>query len=107
MVSHWADPHALYRIFDAGGTLLYVGCSYAVCSRLGNHGATKPWHHDIATIKVEWYNNEIEGRRAEASVILLEGPKYNRMQVEPDAVHVAVGARAGFVVFILWWCVQL
>jgi hypothetical protein len=89
MVSHWSDPHALYRIFDRNGTLLYVGCSYALCSRLGHHGVMQPWIHEVATIKVEWYHDEITGRRAEAAAILSECPKYNRLKIKPDAVGIS------------------
>ena len=92
---NWEKPHALYRVFAADGTLLYVGCSYHICQRLAAHSSTKVWVHEIATIKVTWYNNEITGRRAEAAAILSEGPKYNRMKPEPDAVGMGAQPRPG------------
>lgn len=79
-------PHAVYHMFNRSMELLYVGCSYGLCSRLAGHGTGTPWITEVAAIKVLWYPDEITGRRAEAEAILTKKPKYNRVVIEPDAV---------------------
>jgi hypothetical protein len=86
MGRHWNNPHAVYRIRNAAGELLYIGCSQSICGRLSGHSSTQPWAHAIARIDVEWFDDELLGRRAEAAAILAESPRYNVIQVEPDNV---------------------
>jgi hypothetical protein len=86
MSKSWNLPHALYRMFDAAGALLYVGCSARLCGRLAHHGASQPWHAEISKITVEWIENELLGRQREAAVILNERPRYNRLQLSPNSI---------------------
>lgn len=71
-------PTALYRFFNVGGDLLYVGISFDPDARLLQHAADKPWMDYAALRTVEWLPNRAEALRREAEVIFLEQPRYNR-----------------------------
>lgn len=90
--THWDAPHALYRMFDRAGQCLYIGCSYAPCSRLAVHRTTKEWITTVASITLQWFPNEILGRRAEAAAILAEHPVNNSLRCDPDHVGMATQA---------------
>jgi hypothetical protein len=45
----------LYRMFDADGNLLYVGCTMNILSRTSTHVYVKPWAGDIALIRLEHF----------------------------------------------------
>lgn len=79
-------PHAVYRVFDATGVLLYIGCSQRIGARLAVHGNTQPWYHEIARIEVEWHPNEPHAKVAEAKAIENEKPKYNRLIADPQKI---------------------
>lgn len=40
----------VYRCFDKEGRLLYVGISYSIFLRLGQHNDRAPWMHYATTI---------------------------------------------------------
>lgn len=67
----------LYRMYDADGALLYVGASTNLGSRLLAHGKTKPWWCDVASIKIERFQDRIEMLDAESNAIYNENPRYN------------------------------
>lgn len=68
----------LYRLYDADGTLLYVGISYSAIARFAQHKTRQPWIGDVCTIAIETHDvsrREIE--RIEADAIRDEKPKHN------------------------------
>src|ERR1035437_3236506 len=69
-------PHTVYRFFDAGGALLYVGCSSDWYSRWKCHGATKEWWTQITTITLARYPEMALAVAAEAEAIRTEKPRY-------------------------------
>jgi excinuclease UvrABC nuclease subunit len=74
------QPHAVYRFYDRAGKPLYIGCSFNPFKRLNGHGLNShPWAKDIATVKIEWCEDWLEGRRAEATAINTEAPIYNKL----------------------------
>lgn len=79
-----SKPHCLYRLFDAAGRTLYIGCSIDPFSRIGHHGNVQSWRQNLASATFEWYPDQITGMRAEAAAILIEGPIYNRLVINPD-----------------------
>jgi excinuclease UvrABC nuclease subunit len=79
-------PHAVYWMYNRQMELLYVGCSYTLCSRLVGHSTTQIWITEVAALKVKWFDNELLGRRAEAQAILSDKPRYNSRTTPPDAV---------------------
>lgn len=73
-----AGPTALYRLFDAGGVLLYVGITLDPARRFKEHRKVQPWWSQVARREVEWL--QLGGRRAEEAewaVIAAEGPLWN------------------------------
>ena len=68
---------SLYRMYDAAGTLLYVGMTGHIPVRLDQHGGNKPWWALVARIDVEHFPLRSEAAAAEARAIRDEKPKYN------------------------------
>lgn len=68
----------LYRHFDAGGALLYVGISKnALCRLQGHSGAI--WYDDLATVTVEHFGTRGEACEAEWRAIHSEKPTHNKL----------------------------
>lgn len=68
---------ALYRHYDGGGALLYVGISLSVVARLAQHRDSSRWYDRIAKVTVEWFDNRRDALRAEGNAILIEKPEFN------------------------------
>lgn len=69
---------ALYRHFDEGGRLLYVGISLCAFQRTRQHGLTAPWFEDVERIEIEWFAARHEAEGAEWQAIKNEKPIYNK-----------------------------
>lgn len=67
---------ALYRHFDAGGNLLYVGISISAARRLGEHQRSA-WARQISLVTVEWLPSRADAERREMLAIREEKPKFN------------------------------
>lgn len=72
-----SDPSALYRFYDASGTLLYVGITRKLLSRLRQHASGKPWWLAVATISIERFDTYEEARARELQLIRTLRPRYN------------------------------
>lgn len=68
----------LYRCFDAGGRLLYVGVSMHGIARLAVHSAA-PWFDDVVLVKVEAHQSMPAALCAERYAIANEHPLHNRL----------------------------
>ena len=77
----WLDDQrtALYRFFDEGGALLYVGITANTKERWLAHRYDKPWWPDVAEKTVEWFDNRTLALEAEKHAIVAELPAYNRL----------------------------
>lgn len=71
------NPTSLYRLFDRGGRLLYVGVSATTLARLCQHAASKRWWPDVERVEVEHFPSRAEALRAEFDAIHAEAPAYN------------------------------
>lgn len=71
------EPHALYRFYGAGGTLLYIGITNSIPTRLKKHNADKPWWTGVAQVRIEHYPNRTAVLEAERRAIIAEKPLYN------------------------------
>lgn len=69
-------PSCVYRLFDIGGNLLYVGMTTNPASRLPSH-KRKAWGHLIASHTEEWHPNRRDALAAERSAIHHENPTHN------------------------------
>ena|ERR1035437_127174 len=98
-MQHWEKeqmPHAVYRLLDRTGAVLYIGCSQnPFGGRLYVHGSVQPWIKEVATVKVEWFPTWTDGRRAEAIAVRAENPRYNIDKSSPDVVGKEALRRAG------------
>jgi len=75
MASHYC--YALYRHFDSGGKLLYVGISLRMIRRLVEHRDRSEWYQSIAKITVEWFPSRQAAYEAETVAIRDEAPSFN------------------------------
>jgi hypothetical protein len=72
-----AQTHALYRFFGAGGTLLYIGITNSIPTRLKQHNGDKEWWLGVSSITVEHYPSREAVLEAERRAIIAERPLYN------------------------------
>jgi GIY-YIG catalytic domain-containing protein len=72
-----AEECALYRHFDADGTLLYVGISLSALNRLGQHKQNAEWFDKIARVAIEKFPTRAAALEAEHNAIKEEKPLYN------------------------------
>jgi hypothetical protein len=82
---------ALYRLYDADGTLLYVGIAYRIGQRWETHARTQPWWPDVQRQTVEWYPARKDAECAERRAIRTEEPKYNVAHY-PELRHAAMSS---------------
>lgn len=68
---------ALYRLYDANGTLLYVGITTNPRQRWTEHAMSKAWWDEVCSKTVEWFEVRIEAARAEAVAVRVERPMWN------------------------------
>jgi hypothetical protein len=76
VVRRIADMHAVYRMYDEQGVLLYIGRTGNAGRRFGDH-TSKRWFPLVATIKMEWLPGEASAVLAERRAIQQEHPRYN------------------------------
>jgi hypothetical protein len=79
MTVHPPGRTAVYRLFNRGGDLLYVGISSDPPTRCINHSYDKPWWPEVASRTEEWRETRALALKAETAAIRTERPKYNKM----------------------------
>lgn len=67
---------AVYRLYAADGTLLYIGSSYDPDKRCEAHHRTS-WWLNVARRTDEWFENRWKAYSAETAAIWKEQPKHN------------------------------
>lgn len=67
---------AVYRLFDAEGTLLYIGSAYDPDRRCERHRSTQ-WWPEVAHRTDEWHANRSIAFTEETKAIWSEEPRYN------------------------------
>ncbi|MFB7845493.1 GntR family transcriptional regulator [Streptomyces sp. NPDC056053] len=88
---HQVGKAAVYRLYDAGGTLLYVGLSGNPTKRFLGHRADKPWWPEVNTHTLQWFNSRDDASVAERDAIADERPRYNKAHNETlDDVQAAI-----------------
>ncbi|MER8158139.1 hypothetical protein [Streptomyces sp. NPDC094472] len=68
----------MYRLYDAAGTLLYIGSAYDPEARCKAH-RNKPWWPEVARRAEEWFDFRGCAYKEEMKAIASEGPKHNAM----------------------------
>lgn len=74
----WREPAAVYRLWDKGGNLLYIGSAYEPEQRCREH-RKKPWWPEVSRRTDEWHSNRGAAYIVEMKAIGAELPKYNVM----------------------------
>lgn len=72
-----SDLHALYRFYAGDDTLLYVGITNDPGNRFTRHRADKTWWYEIATVRLQYFDDRLALARAERQAIEREDPVYN------------------------------
>jgi len=67
---------AVYRIFDADGSLLYVGMSGQPLTRIQMH-AKRIWFSCADRAEIRWHKTKQSALDAEAVSIIMDKPKFN------------------------------
>jgi hypothetical protein len=75
---------ALYRHYDASGTLLYVGISLSALTRLEQHKASS-WFGNIARVDIQKFETRQEALEAERIAITSERPVHNIQRPKPKS----------------------
>lgn len=70
-------PTTLYRLFDGGGNLLYVGISNAAARRLLEHSNTREWWGEVYFVGFEKFASREAAAAAELAAIREERPRHN------------------------------
>ena len=92
--SNYSRPTALYRHYDAEGTLLYVGISLNAAARLAQHREHATWYSQITSVTIEKFDSRDEALAAETVAIRKESPRYNirkMLAADPDLAE-AIGS---------------
>lgn len=76
-------PHALYRFYGAGGTLLYIGITADLPTRFHDHRGDKNWWLGVTNVTVEHYPDRPTVLEAERRAIIAERPLYNSQHNQP------------------------
>ncbi|SES03068.1 GIY-YIG catalytic domain-containing protein [Streptomyces qinglanensis] len=75
----------MYRLYDAEGTLLYVGVTWAPKQRWKDHRKEMLWWPEVTDKHLTWYGTRPEAEEAELSAIQAENPLYNKSGFGFDA----------------------
>lgn len=99
-------PTTLYRLYDEGGDLLYVGISTRPLQRVREHSKGQTWWTEVASQTFEHYPTRQAAADAELDAIRTEHPRYNIvgrvtendidrvLRLEPLAGHILAISRA-------------
>lgn len=77
---HQDKPTALYRLYDAEGSLLYIGITYDLSKRWTSHSYEKTWWHLVTRKEHQWFEDRTQAEEAEKAAVAAEHPRY-------DATH--------------------
>lgn len=77
--SYWAGRHVVYRVYDGGDRLLYVGRTSDLPRRIGEHRNDKWWWRLMfARIKVSVFPTFEAADASERIALQEEGPVFNQ-----------------------------
>lgn len=74
-------PQVLYRHFNKGGELLYVGISSRVQQRTAEHAKHSNWYKQVSRIELEHFPDRLSVSEAEIRAIAYERPRYNKTHI--------------------------
>lgn len=68
---------ALYRLYAADGTLLYIGVTGNLLARFRDHRYKKAWWPQVAGMRLDYYGSHAEAEEAESAAVRSESPVHN------------------------------
>ena len=71
----------VYRCYTKDGSLLYVGFTSQLLTRLTDHRRTSVWWLQIYRVAYESFTERIEALAAERHAIKTEHPRYNYIRI--------------------------
>lgn len=71
---------ALYRHYDAAGSLIYAGITFDIPRRWEQHKCGSSWAYAVAKTTAEYFDTREEAVAAEIEAIRTENPTANKMQ---------------------------
>ena len=71
----------VYRFFDKGGRLLYIGVTVSPRGRWQSHKIRTHWWREVVSVSVKFYPHERAALDAEVAAIKSEKPTWNRRSV--------------------------
>lgn len=72
----------LYRFYNRGGELLYVGVAENPFKRWQQHSKDKAWFGEVSRFETDWFPTRESVLAAERRAIKIESPKYNIIHSE-------------------------
>jgi len=69
---------AVYRIYDDNMSVIYVGCTKRLQSRLMNHGIINKVRDNVSYVSVQMFKNGYIAALKEIKLIKMLMPKYNK-----------------------------
>lgn len=79
------QPSSVYRMYDKGGVLIYVGLTDRGHLRQADHLASKAWAREIAETHWEHFDTREEAAHRERDLIEEKHPQHNVVYRSPDA----------------------
>ncbi|WP_051853088.1 GIY-YIG nuclease family protein [Streptomyces aureocirculatus] len=79
----YAQPAAVYRLYDAAGHLLYIGLTCNPRSRWKDHRKEMLWWREVAFKVITWHETRHQACAAESSAVASERPLYNAYETFP------------------------
>lgn len=67
----------VYRLFNVGNELLYVGSSKSALKRLAEHQGNQGWVDNVAKVTIERFDSKTLALKAELAAIKAERPQFN------------------------------
>jgi predicted GIY-YIG superfamily endonuclease len=77
------EPTAVYRFYDRGGALLYVGITSNLSNRFEQHASDKFWWRQVVRKTAVLYGSRAEAAAAESRAIITESPIHNIAGIGP------------------------
>lgn len=81
----------VYRVYDAAGSLLYVGSTVDLPARLSTHRREAPWWPAAVRMTREDHDLVVDARAAERAAIDSENPIFNLRTTGADQRGIPVG----------------
>lgn len=77
---YFCSPY-LYRVYDHDDSLIYIGSTYRLRTRLIAHRNTSWWAPTVGRVKARLHPNIDTLRGAERAAVLSEHPRWNRVEL--------------------------